>query len=250
MMPIESELSSAGCIDTPHQAAREPAGGLSPESDSGSGFWKGFLMSLLFSLPNLELKAEQSGFIEGYGSVFGGRDSQGDVVEFGAFTKSLKKTPPLMLWQHRQDAPIGKWTEAVEDTRGLYLRGKINTQTTAGRDAFEHLKAGDISGLSIGFRLPAGGSRTEGDTRYLHEIDLAEVSVVSMPANPEARITSVKAQTQKPNTLREFEHALMAIGFTRREAVALARKGFGAEPDDSEELSAALLRIRSATSIF
>lgn len=207
-------------------------------------------MSLLFSLPNLELKAEQSGLIEGYGSVFGGRDSHGDVVQPGAFAKSLQKGLPLMLWMHKQDAPIGRWTQAAEDARGLYLRGQLNIKTATGRDAYEHLRAGDVNGLSIGYTLRSGGFRPEGDTRHLHEIDLVEVSVVSLPSNAEARITSVKTQPIKPTTLREFEHALVEIGYSRREAVAIARKGFGADQDESEELSAALLRINAASLTF
>lgn len=208
-------------------------------------------MSLLFSLPNLELKAEKSGVIEGYGSVFNGRDSHGDIVMPGAFAKSLEKGLPLMLWQHQQDAPIGRWTSAAEDSRGLFLKGQVNLKTTAGKDAYEHLLAGDVNGLSIGYTLPPGGWRPEGDSRHLHEVSLAEVSVVSLPSNADARVTAVKTYTiKKPSTLREFEHALVDIGYSRREAQAIARKGYAHQHDESEELSAALLRINAAALNF
>lgn len=107
----------------------------------------------------LEIKAESltdSGEFEGYGSTFGGEpDSYGDIIAVGAFKDSLTAhksagTMPKMFWQHDVSRPIGKWLEAKEDTKGLFLRGKLNMDVQQAREAHSHIKNGDIDGLSIG----------------------------------------------------------------------------------------------------
>ncbi len=98
--------------------------------------------------------------------------------------------------------PIGRVASLREDDRGLLVSGELNLDTQSGRDAHAHLSAGDVSGMSFGFRVPRGGARAEDDgTVTLTEVDLLEVSLVSMPANRRARITSVK-------TMQELERAL------------------------------------------
>lgn len=140
-------------------------------------------------------KAEDDGTVIGYASTFGGEpDSHGDIIAPGAFAKSLARhkaagTMPALLWSHKQDQPIGKWTAMREDAHGLLAEGSINLLTGAGRDAWEHLKAGDADGFSIGYRIPAGGEEFQRDgSTLLKEIDLYEVSVVVLPSNRSARV--------------------------------------------------------------
>lgn len=205
-------------------------------------------MTLQFALPSLQIKTEPSGIVAGYASVFGVRDGHGDVVERGAFHETLKgATPPAMLWQHRQDAPVGRWQSMSEDSRGLHVHGQLNMRTKAGQDAFEHLAAGDVNGLSIGFQIAKDGFRVENGTRVLTGIDLMEVSIVTLPSNPDARVTSVKSLPTKPNTLREFEAALTSLGYSRREATNLAKKGWASLNDESDELALVLQRITAAS---
>ena len=205
-------------------------------------------MTLQFALPTLQIKTEPSGILSGYASVFGVRDGHGDLVQHGAFHETLKKSnAPAMLWQHHQDAPVGRWQTIQEDSRGLHVHGQLNMRTKAGADAFEHLAAGDVSGLSIGFTLPKDGFRLENGSRVLTAIDLMEVSIVTLPSNPDARVTSVKSLNVKPQTLREFEAALSAVGFSRREAANLAKKGWESLNDESDELANALARISAAS---
>lgn len=207
---------------------------------------------LHYSLPQLELKTEPAGVIEGYASAFGVKDAHGDLVQSGAFHDSLQNNPPpSMLWSHDQSQPIGRWVAMTEDSKGLHVVGQLNMKTTAGTQAFEHINGGDIGGLSIGFTMHPDSFRLENGYRVLEKIDLREVSVVSIPSNPQARITSVKSLSTKPATLREFESALSSIGFSRREATNLAKKGWTALSDDSsDELSQALERIRAASLTF
>lgn len=202
-------------------------------------------MTLHNSLPLFETRATGEGVIEGYGATFDGIDSYGDSIKAGAFAESIQRAAPLMLWQHRQDSPIGRWTDLREDSRGLYVRGQINMATAAGRDAYSHLREQDISGLSIGYRIPPGGAESRGDVRLLKAIDLAEISVVSMPADPRARVTAVKSH--RPETLRELERALQDLGYSRRQAAAIAQKGFSGieEPEETNDLDALLTSLRA-----
>ncbi len=211
-------------------------------------------MTLHHSLPLLEVRSQAQGLIEGYASVFGGIDSYGDSIVQGAFSSSLAKhkadrTAPVMLWSHKADQPIGRWLSFAEDSRGLNVSGQVNLKTEAGREAFEHLRAGDLNGLSIGYRVPSGGSEYQSGINYLKQIELHEISVVAVPADSSARISAIKSQLTKPATLRGMEEALESIGFTRREARNIASKGFAGLgiPDDSQEIIAA---IKAATLKF
>jgi HK97 family phage prohead protease len=100
---------------------------------------------------------DEDGTIEGYGSVFNIEDQGGDVVLPGAFKKTLRahkknKTMPKMLWQHDPRQPIGKWTDIVEDDRGLNVRGRLLIDSDPlARTAHAHLQEKSIDGLSIGF---------------------------------------------------------------------------------------------------
>jgi HK97 family phage prohead protease len=134
------------------------------------------------------------GVLTGFASTWGGPpDSYGDIVERGAFAKSLGERWPVMLFAHSQSRPVGKWLEVAEDARGLRVKGQINLQTTDGRETHAMLKHGDLGGLSIGFGVPEGGRIIHKDgTATLTEIELFEISVVAIPANPRATVTGVK----------------------------------------------------------
>ena len=164
------------------------------------------------------------GSFSGYGSVFGNEDYYGEMVEKGAFAKSLKAKGPAgikMLWQHRMDEPIGYYTTIEEDEKGLYVEGSllINDDPLA-RRAWSHLKAGSLDGLSIGYHAVKTRYEREDDLLVLLEVDLWEVSVVTFPVNPEALVSDVK-------TLRQFETFLRDDGgFSRSQAMAIAKHGF------------------------
>ena len=140
-----------------------------------------------------EIKSvNEDGIFEGYASVFGNKDSYDDVVEPGAFKKTLqeKKTFPL-LWYHSPREPIGIVEEAYEDGKGLKIKGKINLAVQRGKEIYHLLKQGAIKGLSIGFQTVK--EAWEGNIRKLKEIKLWEISLVTFPANELALVESVKA---------------------------------------------------------
>lgn len=184
----------------------------------------------------LELKATEAGEVTGYGSVFGGVDSYGDTIMPGAFQKSIGKRKPKMLWQHRMDMPIGVWDEVAEDGKGLRVKGRILSSVRQGADAIALIGAGALDGLSIGFRTMV--DEVDGKVRKLKEVDLYEVSFVTMPADQKARVTGIKSE-------REVEDALRDMGFSRREAkafIACGWKGVSNLRDAGESDDQAALR--------
>jgi HK97 family phage prohead protease len=146
----------------------------------------------------LDTKAvTEAGEFLGYASIFGNEDLGRDVVVAGAFTKSLARRPAgkvKMLRGHYTDEPIGVWTGLTEDSRGLKAQGKLILDTTKGRETHALMRAGALDGLSIGFRtLKDKFDRTKG-IRFVEEVDLVEISVVTFPANPKAVVSAVKSQ--------------------------------------------------------
>lgn len=200
-----------------------------------------------------EIKAvEDDGTFQGYGSVFGVKDSYDEIVDRGAFADSLeshksKGTMPALLWQHRAGEPIGVYTEMGEDDIGLKLAGKLALKTARGAEAYELMKMGAISGLSIGFVTREDSYDRVTGIRTLKRVDLWEVSPVTFPANDSARIQGVKS-IEVLESLRDCEiHLRDACGMTRTEARAFISrvKNLGqrdADGDEMENLLAAINR--------
>ena len=128
--------------------------------------------------------------IEGYASLWGRADLNGDVVARGAFAESLARGGPVrMLHQHEARAPVGVWDAVIEDEVGLFVRGRIFDGSAEARFAAALARAGALDGLSIGFR--AVRARREGALRVLVEVELWEVSLVTFPMLPGARFRLV-----------------------------------------------------------
>lgn len=184
----------------------------------------------------LELKQlTEEGTFSGYGSVFGVEDSYSDIVEKGAFQRSLASRPslPKMLWQHRQDEPIGVYTKMQEDDYGLYVEGKLLLEVDRGREAHALLTAKAIDGLSIGYSVKdyeiRGATRDDYGTRHLKDVELYEVSLVTFPANEISLVGNVKNTVQSGNmpTVREFERLLTReAGFSRSQAIDIINGGY------------------------
>lgn len=205
----------------------------------------------------LETKSvSDAGEFEGYASTFGNVDQGGDIVEPGAFIESVVKAKSEgrvipMLWQHDQAEPIGIWKDIAEDAKGLYVKGQLILEgdPTAQR-AYGKLKAKALGGMSIGYGIPAGGAEPDpkrrGVTR-LSKIDLREISLVTMPMNIQARVTTVKAILEGGllPTVREFEEHLRDAGFSKSLATAIAGKAaphLRGEPDAQANDAAAFLQ--------
>lgn len=136
---------------------------------------------------------DETNIIEGYAATFGGEpDSWGDVIQKGAFAKTLKEQKTFVfLWQHDWTEPIGRIIEAKEDATGLFIRVKIS-DTTRGKDTMIMVKDKTIDKMSIGYRTIKDSYDRESGIRTLLEVKLMEVSVVTFPANERAVVTSAK----------------------------------------------------------
>lgn len=151
-----------------------------------------------FVRPEAGLTVTDGHVVAGYASLFGVKDQGGDVVRKGAYAASLKRLAAgggrvKMLWQHDPAQPIGVWDEVREDATGLWVKGRILTDVAKGREAVALLAAGAIDGLSIGYRTVKAERDAKG-VRQLSELELWEVSLVTFPMLPEARV-SAKADT-------------------------------------------------------
>jgi hypothetical protein len=150
-----------------------------------------------FHRPEAGLTLGADARIEGYASLFGAPDQGGDVVMAGAYAASLAALAAAgrrvkMLWQHDPAQPIGVWDEVREDARGLWVRGRILADVARGREAMALIGAGALDGLSIGYRTRRA-ERMQGAGRRLIEVELWEVSLVTFPMLPQARV-SAKAE--------------------------------------------------------
>lgn len=218
----------------------------------------------------LEVKdLSEDGTFEGYAATFGNVDQGGDAIQPGAFIESLvkakgeRRTIP-MLWQHDQREPIGVWDDIAEDVKGLYVKGRFILEgDTVAQRAYHKLKNRALGGMSIGYRVPAGGEepdeRRRGVTKVL-KVDLREISLVTMPMNLEARVVSVKHERMEefarrlrdgdPMPTKEFEDILREAGVPKSMAVQIASVGYAkairseSEGEKANDVTALLKALR------
>ena len=178
-------------------------------------------LDVKFDIKAVHDDEEEKGVFQGYGSIFGNKDLGNDVVMQGAFAKSIGRKGAKavkMLYQHRPDEPIGVFDEIIEDNRGLKVKGRLAMGTQRGREVYELMKMGALDGLSIGYRVSPKGADYDdrGKRRLLKEVDLMEISAVTFPMNPKARVAAVKGADK---SIREWEEILRdAGGLSRNEA--------------------------------
>lgn len=175
------------------------------------------------------------GLFSGYGSVFGVVDSYNEIVAPGAFLESIAdakakgRTFPV-LWQHRTGEPIGAWDieSLKEDDRGLFGDGQLWLEDAAyARVAYRGMKSRAITGLSIGYYVRESNRDEKTGIRTLTKLDLVEISIVTVPANDEARTDVIKSKLAHGSlpTLPEFEQLLREAGFSKTQAAVIANRG-------------------------
>lgn len=146
--------------------------------------------------------SDNDNFVEGYASTYGNIDRVGDIVEKGAFAKTIetknRSAPVRFLWQHDGSRPIGVIEEFKDTAKGLWFRARFSN-TTAGRDAREDFKSGTVDRFSIGYQVIQYKDDTVNGRRVkrLTELRLHEISAVTFPANELAMMTAVKAEGGK-----------------------------------------------------
>ena len=131
----------------------------------------------------------------GYAALFDRVDRGGDIVRRGAFARAVAAGPgrvPL-LWQHQPGRPVGRIEAIAEDARGLRVIGRLSEASGAGREAAALLRDGAIGGLSFGYAVRG---KRDGTNRELIDLDLVEVSLVTFPMQPAARVHAVAEDEQ------------------------------------------------------
>lgn len=186
-------------------------------------------------MPLVDLKITQASKndpfeFEGYGSVWDRVDSYGDTVLKGAFTEALKARKPMMFFGHSPGRVPGKWLTAKEDDTGLHLRGQLTPGHSEAADLEASLRHQSLSGLSIGgYTTGAEWIEEDGEIvgRKIKVFELYEVSVVSMPAENEARIdgASIKSVLDQCESISDFEDLLREVaGFSKSTATAFVAR--------------------------
>jgi HK97 family phage prohead protease len=222
----------------------------------------GAMESSMFTPIELKEVGNDNGdmIFSGYGSVFGNKDHHGDVIAKGAFRETLRDAKksgnwPAMLLQHGSflggddNMPVGVWTTLKEDDTGLYVEGKL-APTQRGKDAYELLKMTPrpaINGMSIGFVSKKWelGTKPDQPRRTIKAVELLEVSLVTTPANPLARVQNVKA-ADDIQSVRDFEKFLRDVGgFSNSQAKYIASRGFKADDlRDEDEAAKVVEQLR------
>lgn len=182
----------------------------------------------------LELKeVAKSGEFSGYLSVFNNMDSYRDIVMPGAFAETLaewnsKGRLPPILWQHRSGEPLGPFTKMQEDTRGLYVEGRLLiAELQRAREAHALMEHKVVSGMSIGFETIGEEVDKTNRARKLTKVKLWEGSIVTFPANEAAQVEAVKSALRGGDLpdLPTFEKFLREAGFSKSQAAAIAGRG-------------------------
>jgi HK97 family phage prohead protease len=161
----------------------------------------------------LELKAvvavDEAGVITGTAWPFGSPDRMGDEIMPGAFKGAR---PPLpMLAFHDPAAPVGSWTEIAETAKGLTVKGRLLIDDVPrARELRALVQAGAVSGLSIGFTTKKAETR-KGGGRTIRAVDLLEISLVTVPAHPGAKVTSAKSAADAIRIAEAINRAAVAL---------------------------------------
>lgn len=153
---------------------------------------------------------EEEGIFSGYGAVFENIDSGGDIIEPGAFTKTLAEgweRVKILALHNDCWLPIGRPLELREDTNGLFLSARVS-DTSMGKDIKVLLKDGVLNELSIGYDPVVFDYDSDG-IRHLREVKLWEISIVTWAMNPEATITGYKSMQEPVGLVKAIEFELM-----------------------------------------
>ena len=153
---------------------------------------------------------EKMGIVKGYGSIFGNVDSDGDIINKGAYKKTIQENGSRVkyLYQHDMDKPIGKMVHLGEDEKGLVFEAQV-PKTRLGMDVIELMKAGVITENSVGI-LPIQKSMS-GQYREINEVKLFEVSAVTLAANDQAMIVDVKGNNDPEKIFKRFDNMAKLI---------------------------------------
>ncbi|MEZ7798532.1 HK97 family phage prohead protease [Citrobacter pasteurii] len=181
----------------------------------------------------------KQGVFEGYASVFGNTDSDGDIILPGAFKKTLETQTRkvAMFFNHRQwEIPVGKWDSMQEDTKGLFVRGQLTPGHSGATDLKAAMLHGTVEGMSIGFSVNKDDYSVGANGGYVFKNIswLKEISVCTFPANELAAVDSMKS-IDGIETIRDVEDWLReSAGLSKSQAIGLIARFKSAIRSESE----------------
>jgi len=140
------------------------------------------------------IEDEDEGIVTAYLTKWGTVDSYNSTFQRGAFKQSFenRQEKGRIKFMYNHDTLIGKVLSAKEDGTGPKVRAQFNLDTQAGKDAFAHVKSGDLDGFSFGFFV--NRDKMKDGVRVIQDVDCLECGPVIFPANQDASIVDVREQ--------------------------------------------------------
>jgi HK97 family phage prohead protease len=222
-----------------------------------------------FETKDFEVKQDeedQEFVFAAYGAVFGNKDRGGDILQRGAFKRTIDQNDgrfPLVADHNLGDmgSRLGV-AYAKEDSHGVRVKGHVNTDTQAGREVASHIRHAEkhdlALGMSFGYKVRDDDFDSDKNARLLKEVENYEFTVTQIPMNPEARVQGVKGLLDDERALEELERELKSrllsdedfvsrLSEKRRDSEPAANSGAGDAPtaDLEAELTQELLSLKS-----
>ena len=205
---------------------------------------------------DLKFAKGDEGVFEGYASVYGNTDSDGDTLVKGAFAEIVESGRIIPIFYGHSwrtgGMPVGKGTTFSEDSHGLLMKGNFTLGSTGGRDVHALVKDGAVSGLSVGMLVKKDGIEMKKgrEGRIVQKARLIETSVLPFPSNHEAHIFDVKGMAEEIESLSDCELLLRDAGFSRTAAKhylsrvkSLCQRDVGALEDEISVLKGRVERL-------
>ena len=182
---------------------------------------------IIFKQGELKDIDDNLGIVSGYGSIFGNLDSDNDIIEKGAYKRTIKNNGKRVkyIYNHQIDKPIGKMKELYEDEKGLGFVAEV-PKTTFGKEVLELMKYGVIDENSVGI-MPIKKDTDDDGIRRIKEVKLYEISAVTLAANDQAKILEVKASKKDSEFITKRFNSL--IKFIKNAECVTDELGFSVE---------------------
>ncbi len=208
--------------------------------------------TLAFEQAEIKFAGSGTSTFEGYASVFGVVDGDGDIILPGAFSKVLgsQSRQVSMHFNHRTwEIPVGKWLQIEEDSKGLLVHGELTPGHAGAADLLAAMKHQTVGGLSVGFGATKDDYDRIATGRSFKSVSrLSEISICTNPANELATIASMKS-LEGVTTIRDAEHWLRdAAGFSKTEAqafIACIKSAVRSDSESGDDIAALVASISS-----
>jgi HK97 family phage prohead protease/HK97 family phage major capsid protein len=149
-------------------------------------------------------KGSKSLKIAGYANTTS-KDRAGDIVTAEAWAKGVEnfRQNPVMLYQHKHDCPIGRFNQITVDKKGIFVEGTVSEAAEKNHGIHTLIKDGALKSFSVGFRVKDGKYNNADDTMLITEVELLEISIVSVPCNQES-LFSLRKSFDTTDDYRSF----------------------------------------------